>query len=279
MKTSKVGAALFSACLIALPAMAADAGRTLVTDPEVLASMGFPRDARNVYMADGLGKAVDTPEDFGGLDTFTVLAPKSFMARQDTSGATAAYNGGSEGCCINLTRLAGSDTFWDSPVDLPSGALLKDFRLYAADADAGVDVTLFVFEMCQPEAGGASSFTTIATAATTGTGNQAPAGLVTPNLTVNNRTCTYTARVRLDGTTTQTLQKVRVRWARQVSPAPATATFSDVPTSDPRFRFVQALVAAGITGGCGPGVYCPNDPVTRGQMAVFISVALGLAFQ
>src|ERR1022692_2780507 len=26
----------------------------------------------------------------------------------------------------------------------------------------------------------------------------------------------------------------------------------------------------GITSGCAPSSYCPNDPVTRGQMAVFI---------
>ena len=26
----------------------------------------------------------------------------------------------------------------------------------------------------------------------------------------------------------------------------------------------------GITSGCGGGAYCPNDPVTRSQMAVFI---------
>ncbi len=53
-----------------------------------------------------------------------------------------------------------------------------------------------------------------------------------------------------------------------------------MPTSSGQFRFVEALVAAGITGGCGgsPPNFCPNDPVTRGQMAVFLAVALGLHF-
>jgi hypothetical protein len=69
---------------------------------------------------------------------------------------------------------------------------------------------------------------------------------------------------------------VEVWWKRTVSPAPATATFSDVPPSSPQFKFVEALHAAGITAGCGGGNYCPNDPVTRGQMAVFIATALGL---
>jgi hypothetical protein len=67
-----------------------------------------------------------------------------------------------------------------------------------------------------------------------------------------------------------------VYWHRQVSAAPATATFADVPTGHPFFRFVEALVASGITAGCGGGNYCPDDPLTRGQMAVFLSAALGL---
>ena len=38
------------------------------------------------------------------------------------------------------------------------------------------------------------------------------------------------------------------------------------------FAFIEALVKAGITAGCGtvPPSFCPNAPVTRGQMAVFL---------
>lgn len=69
---------------------------------------------------------------------------------------------------------------------------------------------------------------------------------------------------------------VEIWWRRAVSPAPATATFSDVPTTDPAFQFVEALAASGITAGCGGGNYCPDAPLTRRQMAVFLSKALGL---
>ena len=69
---------------------------------------------------------------------------------------------------------------------------------------------------------------------------------------------------------------VRLYYKLQVSPAPAQATFNDVPTGHPFFQFVEALVASGITAGCGNGNYCPDNPVTRGQMAVFIAKALGL---
>jgi S-layer homology domain len=63
-----------------------------------------------------------------------------------------------------------------------------------------------------------------------------------------------------------------------VSPAPAVATFADVPTSHPFFPFVQALVATGITSDCGGGRFCVDDPITRGQMAVFLSLGPGLHF-
>jgi hypothetical protein len=63
-----------------------------------------------------------------------------------------------------------------------------------------------------------------------------------------------------------------------VSPAPGTATFNDVPTTDPAFKFIEALFNAGITSGCqtSPPLYCPDKQVTRREMAVFLAVALGL---
>jgi hypothetical protein len=36
--------------------------------------------------------------------------------------------------------------------------------------------------------------------------------------------------------------------------------------------------ASGITAGCSATLYCPDAPLTRGQMAVFLSKALGLHF-
>ncbi len=69
---------------------------------------------------------------------------------------------------------------------------------------------------------------------------------------------------------------VTVVWRRIVSESPLTATFADVPTSHPLFQYIEALAASGITGGCGGGNYCPNNPVTRAQMAVFLAKALGL---
>jgi S-layer homology domain len=65
-------------------------------------------------------------------------------------------------------------------------------------------------------------------------------------------------------------------WKRMVSPPPGSPTFNDVPTSDPGFQYIEALAASSITAGCGGGNYCPNAGLTRRQMAVFLSKALGL---
>src|SRR5262245_48525897 len=55
-------------------------------------------------------------------------------------------------------------------------------------------------------------------------------------------------------------------------PPPCTGIFSDVPCT-PGSGFgdwIEAMSAEGITGGCGTGVFCPQNPVRRDQMAVFL---------
>jgi hypothetical protein len=56
---------------------------------------------------------------------------------------------------------------------------------------------------------------------------------------------------------------------RALGLAGAEATFSD--TRGHVFEAdVAALAGAGITRGCGAGRFCPDEPVTRGQMAAFL---------
>jgi hypothetical protein len=51
-----------------------------------------------------------------------------------------------------------------------------------------------------------------------------------------------------------------------------TATFDDVPTGHWAWIQVEAIAAARITSGCSanPPMYCPGNPVTRAEMAVFL---------
>lgn len=68
----------------------------------------------------------------------------------------------------------------------------------------------------------------------------------------------------------------QITWRRQVSESPATPTFSDVPEAHPFYAFIEAMAKSEITGGCGGGKFCPDAPLTRGQMATFLAKALGL---
>ncbi len=47
-------------------------------------------------------------------------------------------------------------------------------------------------------------------------------------------------------------------------------SFADVPTGNMFYASVETLFHNGVTGGCFGGGYCPADPVTRAQMAVFL---------
>ncbi|MGZ9165724.1 MAG: putative glycoside hydrolase [Anaerolineales bacterium] len=46
--------------------------------------------------------------------------------------------------------------------------------------------------------------------------------------------------------------------------------FGDVPTTHWAGAWIKQLAADSITSGCGSGNYCPEAPVTRAQMAVFL---------
>lgn len=50
----------------------------------------------------------------------------------------------------------------------------------------------------------------------------------------------------------------------------ASHNFSDVPTTAFYHNAVEWVKNRGITAGCAVGLYCPNDAVTRGTMAVFL---------
>jgi hypothetical protein len=67
---------------------------------------------------------------------------------------------------------------------------------------------------------------------------------------------------------------LRAKMGSAYTPPPCvTPKFSDVPCSDPRAPWVNDLVARGVTAGCGGGNYCPDAPITREQMAVFLLVS------
>jgi hypothetical protein len=178
-------------------------------------------------------------------------------------------------------RTGGEASWFDSHLpDLPAGALITGITIDACDTTASGASTLFLIRR-QP------GLTVIMASLSTGVASAPgcavygnPTNLVGSDFIVDNETNVYLARVQLTETDEATsFGSVRLYYRLQVSPAPAVATFPvDVPTSHPFFRFIEALAAAGITAGCDVGEFCPDDPLTRGQMAVFLAAALGLHF-
>ena len=59
-------------------------------------------------------------------------------------------------------------------------------------------------------------------------------------------------------------------------PPGCTGIFGDVPCPSVFADWIERLAAESVTGGCGGGNYCPSNPNTRGQMAVFLVKTFGL---
>ncbi len=82
-----------------------------------------------------------------------------------------------------------------------------------------------------------------------------------------------------NGTVTRAQMAVfllRARHGASYTPPPASGVFTDVANDYWAAGWIEQLAAEGITGGCGGGNYCPDNPVTRAQMAVFLVRTFGL---
>jgi hypothetical protein len=176
-------------------------------------------------------------------------------------------------------RYLTSGVAFEVPVHLPQGALVLSFEIEGCDTSATGELS----GLFGTAAGPAGNGTLIGSF---GTGVAATPGCaffptsVTP-FTVDNKNNVYWFELTNspgDGSTYYAA--ARIYYQLQVSPAPVTQTFGDVPPSDGAYQFIEAFVAAGITVGCqnpgDPPIYCPDATVTRRQMAVFFAKALGL---
>src|SRR6185295_14464213 len=162
--------ALALSMAVVTPALAADAPQgTRVTDPAVLASMGFSADAV-VYLAPGvtLGENTPWPQEYGL--TNAVQLTRSGVEFQGRVSTYAYGTGTGQGD----VSFVGGDTFTDAAVKMPSGALWEGTRFWVVDANAAQDIGMFLFASCLPVAGpGSPVVTVLGTGASTGSaGNQ-----------------------------------------------------------------------------------------------------------
>jgi hypothetical protein len=266
------------AAALSAPVGYAAEGDTLITDPVLLTRLGFPSDARNVYLAKGAvldqKSSPAEPKEFGTADSgwTTILGSQHQPFSSITNYEGAAFDGS--------ILFSGGHQFFDAQFQMPSGALFQEVTWFGRDESADI---LFgsVYRVCQTgfPAVGNPVVTLLGSASSSNAESFTFVVSVPAGETVHNFSCAYFARSNFatNGTPDLVLRKVRAGWKRQVSLAPLSATFpNDTPTTHPYFRFIEALAASGITAGCAPGFFCPNNPITRGEMAVFLAVALGL---
>jgi hypothetical protein len=222
---------------------------------------------------------------FGLDDQVLKIGAAAFQAASSASGGYMINEDlGEDGF---LYRLSGVIDSWFAPLHLPTGAEVRQICVYGFDnaTGAGLSVSL---EIVRLEFPGATVGTQEVITPVFLDVQSPPYGVAcSPVVSYIFRqvaqgsleNIAHRLRVRILRVGNAGLGGVRVVWRRTVSPAPAAASFSDVPAGHPFFRFVEALAASGITAGCGAGRYCVDDPLTRGQMAVFLSIALGLHFE
>jgi hypothetical protein len=82
-----------------------------------------------------------------------------------------------------------------------------------------------------------------------------------------------------NGTVTRAQMAVfllRAKYGAVYTPPPASGLFADVAVDYWAAGWIEQLAQEGITGGCGGDNYCPDNPVTRAQMSVFLVRTFGL---
>ncbi|MGE0653796.1 MAG: S-layer homology domain-containing protein [Alphaproteobacteria bacterium] len=244
---------------------------------------GPPLPAGPAGTSQGAG-ARDGVADFGTGANIMQIPAAAFTLR--VAGADPAYI--FSGYIYNTCGF--NDCSW-APVFLPTGAAIEYLDLYAYDTNAGSDITAslrmwtgYGTHPILPTV--APSFSDLTSTASSGSaGAQYVIGtFLSPRHTVNNDVvygggAQYSVVMNIpvrDGSLG--FKAVDIWWYRQIAPAPGVASFTDVPTNAQFFREVEALAASGITSGCTATTFCPDQAVTRRQMAAFLSRALGLGY-
>jgi hypothetical protein len=169
---------------------------------------------------------------------------------------------------MNRWIVSGGSDCWAASLSLPAGAVLDHIQLDGCNTTAADNLNAELL-YC------AVSGTCVQTDFITTVNNPGCGGFpsVSSPVTIDNLNAKYVLMACTPGSGSTQLSAVKAYFQLEVSPAPDFADFNDVPTTNPYFQFVEALFHSGITVGCGGGNFCPDSPVTRGQLAVFLAKA------
>jgi len=259
-------------------ANAARLGTRLLAASALLAAGGLLAQETTPTLGPPRG-VVQTPDAWGTAGTTYVVIDSTELSPH----SSAIGVGCIQSCQLRYALSTESQAFY-APVHLPAGVLVTYMEIDYYDGSAAGQVTA-TLGVCDPAGqscvgvgGSCSSGGTVCSGIANAPGFYVTsADLTADGVVIDNSLNRYViaaGNTTLDGSTA--ISQIILGYVRQVSPAPPSGSFADVPTSHPFFQFVEALVDSGITAGCGGSNYCPNAPLTRGQMAVFLAKALGL---
>ena len=196
----------------------------------------------------------------------------SFAPIDSSYGFSTAFINGSD----VKHPTSGNPPYFHASFDLPTGAVLDNVALEVYDNSTS-DIHFFV-NRCSgsPALNGCAIIGQANSSGASTTGYYVTSPALNEVIDDFNNSYFIEINAGTDYSGNLGWRRALVYYHLQVSPAPGTADFGDVPVSHPQFQFIEALFQAGITAGCGSGNFCPTQPLTRGQMAVFLSKALGL---
>jgi hypothetical protein len=167
-----------------------------------------------------------------------------------------------------------------APLQLPTGVVIESLVFsYCAHQNGDLLLTLFDNGVGGLGSGGGTPIVSVTAAAGCGlVAAEPPGGGYFYNRTVSHPLylVVYFAGEDFDGSTK--FNDVWISHHPVLAPAPGQPSFDDVPIEHSFFQYIELLKYAGITAGCSesPPLFCPNRALTRGEMAVYLSIALGL---
>jgi len=221
---------------------------------------------------------IHEPDSFGTGNQLYEIGASAFNPQSD---ATYAYSGNGY-----IHRTGGTSTAFWAPVVLPAGAQVTSICAWIYDTSASsilFEWSYYALEVLEDPFYGGISFGS----------NDSTAGYEAFCFSPNN-TIMYFGDIDADGDfewinyriavylpatdNTTRLGGAHLSFNRTISPAPASASFSDVPTGYWAFQAIEALSDSGITTGFADGTFRPENTVTRAQMATFLARALGLHY-
>ncbi len=222
-----------------------------------------------------------SPRTFGTKDRVLYrVAASEFSPSDSNTTYSDDFNGSTE---FHRSTTSGIGGNFFATVHLPTGALVDYAELDYCDNDPNslsgnpIDVYLNVFG-CNFVGSGCTELKSLKSSdgsvVNTGCGYVSDATL---SFTMDNNTKELMLDVILFNDGQTSLAGVIIGYHLQVS-SPLGQTFGDVPSNYLYYKAIEALAASGIASGCGNGNYCPDQAVTRGEMAKFLANALGLHF-